>query len=103
LVILTFLAKGVNENIFIILHFKPSNINTLWKREVEILLMQRSSRFRDFCTTYTIFILKIFLVNQLKICSISFLFWKYKILLWNPAWSIVLYNQSVKSLASKEF
>jgi len=82
----TLLAKGVNENIFIILYFKPSNINTLWKREVKKLVIQCGSMFRDFCTSDTIFISKIFLVNQYKICSNSFLFSKIKILLWNPSW-----------------
>jgi len=72
----TFLAKGVDENIFIILYFKPSNINTMWKSEAENLLMQRSSTFQDFCTDDIFFDSKKILVNQSKICSNSFLLWK---------------------------
>jgi len=68
-----FRVKGDYENIFIILYFKRSNINTLWKSEVENLLMQRSSTFQDFCTDHIIFDSKKVLVNQCKICSNSFL------------------------------
>jgi hypothetical protein len=69
----TLRVEGDYENIFIILHFKRSNINTMWKSEVNNFLMQRSSRFQDFCTDDTIFDSKKILVNQYKICSNSFL------------------------------
>jgi len=43
-------VEGDYENIFIILYFKPSNINTMWKSKVENLLMLNSGSFQDFCT-----------------------------------------------------
>jgi len=61
-------GEGDYENIFIILYFKPSNINTMWKSEPENLLMQRSSTFQDFCTDDILFDSKKILVNQSKIC-----------------------------------
>jgi len=69
----TLRVEGDYENIFIILHFKRSNINTMWKSEVNNFLMQRSGRFQDFCTDDIIFDTKKILVNQCKICSNSFL------------------------------
>jgi len=42
------------------MNFKASNINRMWKRKVENMLMQRRSEFQDFYTTSLNFIRKKF-------------------------------------------
>jgi len=43
-------VKGGYENIFIILYFKRSDINTMWKSLLKYLLSEAGGCFQNFCT-----------------------------------------------------